>query len=397
MAAIRPITRKEFDARTTFLTQHLRTERLTGVVLFDPSYVLYYTGFAYAPTERPIAFILNANGDRALFVPRLEVEHVGAKTGFERVDSYLEYPGEEHPMSGLVATMADMGLTGKVAADTDGYPWVYGYEGPTLSDVSAATIVPIARVIEAQMMVKSEAEIDLLRASTVWGNLAHVLLQRYTRVGETETEVTDRATTEATRAMTDALGSLYQSQSLLGDGAFALYRGQVGRNSAIPHALAGNLTFQPGDVLVTGASAPMWGYISELERTMIMGLPSDEQRRLFEFMVGAQDTAMNAMQPGHTCSDVDRAVRSYYEEHDLMPSWRHHTGHGLGIRNHNPPFLDIGDHTPLRPGMVFSVEPGLYVTEYGGFRHSDTVLITEDGNEMLTYYPRDIESLTIPV
>lgn len=397
MAAIRPITRKEFDSRTTVLAQHLRAENLAGVVLFDPSYVLYYTGFAYAPTERPIAFILAANGDRALFVPRLEFEHAGAKTGFERVDSYFEYPGKEHPMSGLAATMADMGLTGKVAADTDGYPWVYGYTGPALSDVSGATVVPIARVIEDQMMVKSQAEIDLLRESTVWGNLAHVLLQRYTRVGETETEVTDRATTEATRAMTDALGSLYQSQSLLGDGAFALYRGQVGRNSAIPHALAGNFTFRAGDVLVTGASAPMWGYISELERTMIMGLPSDEQRRLFEFMAGAQDTAMSAMRPGHTCSDVDRAVRSYYEEHDLMPYWRHHTGHGLGIRNHNPPFLDIGDHTALRPGMVFSVEPGLYVSEYGGFRHSDTVLITEDGNEMLTYYPRDIESLTIPV
>jgi Xaa-Pro aminopeptidase len=299
-------------------------------------------------------------------------------------------------MSGLVATMADMGLAGKVAADTDGYPWVYGYEGPTLSDVSAATIVPIARVIEAQMMVKSEAEIDLLRESTVWGNLAHVLLQRYTRVGETETEVTDRATAEATRAMTDALGSLYQSQSLLGDGALLCIVARLAETAPSPcpgwqpHVPAGRC---PGHWRV-GANV---GLHLGTRANDDHGSSSDEQRRLFEFMVGAQDTAMNAMQPGHTCSDVDRAVRSYYEEHDLMPSWRHHTGHGLGIRNHNPPFLDIGDHTPLRPGMVFSVEPGLYVTEYGGFRHSDTVLITEDGNEMLTYYPRDIESLTIPV
>jgi Xaa-Pro aminopeptidase len=139
----------------------------------------------------------------------------------------------------------------------------------------------------------------------------------------------------------------------------------------------------------------MWGYNSELERTMIVGSPSDEQRRMFEAMVGAQDAAIAALKPGNKCSDVDRAVRKYYEENDLMKFWKHHSGHAIGLRYHEGPFLDIGDHTIIQPGMVFTVEPGLYAKELGGFRHSDTVLITKDGSEIMTYYPRDLESLTI--
>jgi Xaa-Pro aminopeptidase len=196
--------------------------------------------------------------------------------------------------------------------------------------------------------------------------------------------------------MLDAIGEIYRAQSFFSSGAHAGYRGQIGRNSAIPHALAGNIVFQAGDVLVTGASAPVWGYLSELERTMVIGEPSAEQERMFGHMLALQDTAFDAIRPGGRCSDVDIAVRAYFEANDLMPHWRHHTGHAIGLRYHEGPFLDSGDHTEIRPGMVFTVEPGLYAPELGGFRHSDTVLVTNDGIEILTYYPRDLESLIIP-
>ena len=107
--------------------------------------------------------------------------------------------------------------------------------------------------------------------------------------------------------------------------------------------------------------------------------------------------AFEAIRPGARCSDVDNAVRAYYEQNDLLPFWRHHTGHAIGLRYHEGPFLDSGDHTEIRAGMVFTVEPGLYSPELGGFRHSDTVLVTESGIEILTYYPRDLESLVITV
>ena len=274
------IAPEEHRARCDALLERLRGEALLGVVLFDPYYVLYYAGFAFAPTERPIAFVLAADGARALVVPRLEVEHAEAKAMFDRVEHYLEYPGDPRSEDAIVTTLSALGVTGKIGADQDGYPWILGYRGPTLSDLSGATVVRVVEQIEEQMAIKSEAEVALIRESVRWGNLAHRLLQRYTRPGVTETEVAQAASNEATFAMLDAIGELYRAQSFFASGAHAGYRGQIGRNSAIPHALAGNIVFQEGDVLVTGASAPVWGYLSELERTMVIGGPTQEQERL---------------------------------------------------------------------------------------------------------------------
>ena len=391
--AIRP---EEHRARCDSLLERLEGEGLAGVVLFDPFYVLYYAGFAFAPTERPIALVLAADGTRTLVVPRLEVEHAEAKAALDRVEQYDEYPGEPRAETVLERVLADLGVSKRIGADQDGYPWILGYRGPALSELAGAEVVRVAERIEEQMAVKSDAELALVRESVRWSNLAHRLLQRYTRPGVTETEVAQRASAEATFAMLDAIGEVYRAQSFFSSGAHAGYRGQIGRNSAIPHALAGNIVFREGDVLVTGASAPVWGYLSELERTMVIGEPSAEQERLFGHMKALQEIAFDAIRPGATCSDVDMAVRAYFAQHDLFPYWRHHTGHAIGLRYHEGPFLDSGDHTEIRPGMVFTVEPGLYAPEVGGFRHSDTVLVTDDGIELLTYYPRDLESLVIP-
>jgi Xaa-Pro aminopeptidase len=391
------ISAAEFASRATKLQAHLKAEGLSGVVLFDRHYILYYTGFAFIPTERPICLTMTAEGEKALFVPRLEVEHAQANALIDRVNHYQEYPSDPHPMEILRKSLATMGIRGAFGADKDGYPWILGYRGPSLTELLGWHPEPVTAFIEGQMMVKSAAELGLIRESVKWGHLAHTLLQRYTRVGKTETEVSAQASTEANQIMLATIGPIYRAQSAFSSGAGAGYRGQIGRNAAIPHAMANNITFRPGDVLVTGASAPVWGYNSELERTMIIGPAGDEQKRMFDHMVALQDTALAAMKPPVPCAEVDRAVRAYYKKHDLMPYWKHHTGHAIGLRYHEGPFLDVDDQTEMVPGMVFTVEPGLYAPGLGGFRHSDTVVITEDGIEIMTYYPRDLESLTIPV
>jgi Xaa-Pro aminopeptidase len=129
---------------------------------------------------------------------------------------------------------------------------------------------------------------------------------------------------------------------------------------------------------------------------MIIGPANDAVKRMFDHMVALQDTAFESLGPGVSCAEVDKAVRAYYEQHELMVYWKHHVGHAIGLRYHEAPFLDLGDETLMQPGMVFTIEPGLYHPELGGFRHSDTVAITEEGIEIMTYYPRDLESLTIP-
>jgi Xaa-Pro aminopeptidase len=376
-----------------------RRERLLaaspgGLVLFDEKYVQYFTGFGYLATERPVAVIVTADGELVAFVPEFEVERTDEEGDFDRVESYPEYPGEVHPMLLLVRLFESLGMNGAIGADQDGYPGILGYAGPALSDVTGARVEPLGPPIESMMVRKSQAEIELIRESARWCERAHRLLQEYTRPGATEAEASLRASHEATLAL---LAEGFGGQQGSSDGASAGYRGQIGRRSAWAHAVAHTIEFQPGDMLVSETSAPIWGYNAELERAMVIGEPSDEQRRLFAHMLAAQETAFQALRPGVTCADVDNAVLAYFEANDLMPLWRQHVGHAIGLRNHEAPFLDAGDQTRVEAGMVFTIEPGVYVSGLGGFRHSDTVAVTVDGIEILTDYPRDLESLTLPL
>jgi Xaa-Pro aminopeptidase len=374
----------ELETRRQRLLEHAGTP----VVLFDQAYIQYYTGFNFLSNERPVVVVV---GDElTAFVPEFEVARTEEEGNFDRVESYPEYPGPEHPMR-LLARL----LEGPVAADQDGYPGILGYEGPALSEVTGRPVETLQPFVESQLRRKSPAEVELIRESGRWCSYAHRLLQRYSTAGATEAEASLRAGHEATLAMLDALGADYAGQLGSQDGATAGYRGQIGRRSAWAHAVAHNIRFEPGDMLVSETAAPVWGYNAELERGMVVGEPTGEQRRLFEHTVAAQQVAFDALRPGVTCADVDRAVLDYFDENGIRDLWRQHTGHGIGLRNHEAPFLDVGDDTPVEPGMVFTIEPGVYREGLGGFRHSDTVVVTDDGLELLTDYPRDLESLTI--
>ena len=390
------ISTAELEARRARLLEHVRRQRLTGYVLFDASYIRYVSGFGFLATERPVALAQNAAGDLAVFVPAFEVERVRAETTFARIEPYPEYPGHEHPMRILAKVLADLGITGSFGADSDGYPQILGYRGPPISEATGATVMPIADAIEGLIARKSAAEIELIRESGRWCAHAHRVLQDATRAGASEAEAALRAGHETTLAMLAALGDAAGGPGSA-DGASAGYRGQIGLRSAWAHALGHNIVFRPGDVLVSETSAPVCGYHAELERAMIVGPPSDEMRRLFTHAVAAQQIAFGALRPGATCAEVDGAVMRYLEDNGLLPYWRQHTGHAIGLRNHEAPFLDLGDRTPIEPGMVFTVEPGLYAADVGGFRHSDTVAVTPDGIDILTSYPSDIESLTLPL
>jgi Xaa-Pro aminopeptidase len=368
-----------------------------ALLLWSSARIFYLSGFPFIPTERPIALIVTG-GESVLFVPRLEREHAEAVGHADRVVSYPEYPDRTHPLELLAELLDELGIGhGRLAADGDGYGNVFGYRGPRLSALRPLEIVPIGHALDDQMMLKSEHEIALVRESARWAGRAHRLLQDGTRPGLTETEVSARASFEAGQELLADYGGGYQAFGWGRSGPFAGYRGQIGAHSALPHSLNINAVFEVGDTLVTGASCPMFGYYSELERTMILGEPSAEQRTYFAHMLALQDLAIDLCRAGNRCSDVDRAVRAYYDRHDLAPTWRHHTGHAIGILYHEGPFLDIGDDRGIEPGMLFTVEPGIYLDGLGGFRHSDTILVTEGDPEFLTDYPRDLESLTIPV
>src|SRR4029077_10470233 len=149
------------------------------------------------------------------------------------------------------------------------------------------------------------------------------------------------------------------------------------------------------DVLVSGAAADIDGYQSELERTMVVGEPTQAHERPCAATVALQTRAIETMGPGVPAGEVELAVIRLGQELHLKDALRHHVGHSIGLEAHEAPFLDHGEEAILEPGMVFTVEPGVYMTELGGFRHSDTVVITEDGRRVMTDYPRELKALVI--
>ena len=387
------ISASERADRRKQVEQRLQNEGLNGAVIFSPTSIFYLVGFHFIPTERPMALVLK-DGTTTLFVPRLEQEHAEKISDADVVRSYPEYPSELHPLHRFADLLRELGLaTASIGVDADGYASSWGYRGPRLSQVvPEAKITPgVGQWIEEMRMCKSDQELALIRESCRWGNLAHVLLQRYSVPGAREIDISMRATAEATSAMIDTLGPIYRSAGSAT--ASAGFRGQIGANSALPHAVTINATLKPGDTLVTGAGADIYGYHSELERTMFVGEPNAEQRRFFDYMLQAQDLAISLIRPGIPCSSVEREMQRFYQENGITPYTRHHTGHNIGLQGHEMPFLDLGDETVLAPGMLFTIEPGFYVEGLGGFRHSDTIVVTENGSESLTYYPRDLDSL----
>jgi Xaa-Pro dipeptidase len=145
-----------------------------------------------------VIYAESVDGESAIFVPEFEVERTRAETAFERIESYPEYPGIEHPMAIFARVLADLGIREAIGADEDGYPGILGYRGPALSEATSASVSALGDVIESMVARKSEAEIALIRESGRWCAHAHRLLQEYSRPGATEAEASLRAGHETT-------------------------------------------------------------------------------------------------------------------------------------------------------------------------------------------------------
>lgn len=398
------ISREEYAERVASTRRAMGRAGLDALILFHSTRIVYLSGFTHASTERPMALVVPADGELGVLIPALEQEHVRKAAGVGHIAVYPEYPAGpsgKHPMQHLAALLKELNLTGrgrKIGVDTDGYGDVNGYRGPSVKEIATgAAVVPAADLIDTPRQVKTAHELQLIRESARWGNLAHRILQKEMAVGRSEIEVSLRATLAATTTMLDTLGPTYTGggRGVRNSPASAMFI--AGTNTSMPHGMRREGGLQPGDVIITGASALVGGYHSELERTMIVGEPSAEFRNYFDAMTHIQEVAFAALRPGRTCADAERDISGAIAAQGHAELQRHHTGHGIGLEGHEQPFIDMGDDTELKPGMVLSVEPGLYVPGFAGFRHSDTVVITETGCDALTYYPRDLDSLIVPI
>ncbi|WP_407572452.1 M24 family metallopeptidase [Deinococcus altitudinis] len=388
----------EYLLRRERVFSALQQRGLGAYCVFGPTRVAYLSGFFFSPTERPVALVLTAAGEVHALLPRLEVTHFQQQCPeLPNLEIYAEYPGGgegRHPLTLLQGLLTRLGQTGRVGADLDGYEHRWGYRGPRLSELLGWPVQADVALIDDLRAIKSAAETALMREACRWGDRAHRLMQDMVEVGAQELLVSHGASLQATREMLAELGDRYVPKSREGMPANAMFI--RGANTAHPHGLhqAGAVT--QGDVLVTGAYGVVGGYESELERTMIVGEPDARFVQYFGAMMAAQQAGFDALRPGRTCAEAERDVRRFIRDElgmdDLV---RHHTGHAFGLEGHEHPFLDLDDHSVIEPGMVFSIEPGLYVPKFAGFRHSDTVLVTEHGSERLSLYPRELEALTV--
>ena len=170
-----------------------------------------------------------------------------------------------------------------------------------------------------------------------------------------------------------------------------------GPHAALPHHHMGDRILAEGDLVVLDFGGVLDGYCCDLTRTVSIGPPSSEARRLYTAVYDAQQAAIAAIRPGVESSVVDGAARSVLERRGLGEAFGHGTGHGLGLDIHEQPRItraraDVAS-VPLVPGMVFTVEPGAYVPGFGGVRIEDDVLVTETGCEVLTTVSRELRAL----
>jgi Xaa-Pro dipeptidase len=389
----------EYEARLETVREKLAESEADAAGWFGATSIGYLTGFHHIQTERP-AMLAVSEESVAITLPRLERERVGENPRIDRVHTYFDYP-QGRPIETITEMLDEMEAE-TVIADAEGAPGVMGYEGPALSEF---VDVETQSWVDRMRWAKSDAEVDLVRESARWGNLAHRYLAEETEPGAHPATVSQKASMRASRAMLDTLGDRYVENVRGGGPAHAGFIS--GPQTRLPHGHTANRRLETGDVLITGAGANVDGYFSELERTMFVEEASDEDEHYFEIMLEAQTIAIEAMEPGVEIAAVDEAVWEYFEEQGVTDLAQHHVGHNIGMGGHEPPYIDRGWTTHceerdgreegdavMEPGHIYTIEPGIY-TDEAGYRHSDTVVVTEDGTEQLTYFPRDLESNVI--
>jgi len=279
---------------------------LDSICVFYPARVAYLTGFHHIPTERPIALVLGPKRKAVLVVPAVEKEHAESSTALDRVDVYFEYPGAEHPMERVSAILAENGARpSRTGADHDGYIPYWGYRGPLLSDLIGQRAFDAELIIESLRRVKSPAEIACIQLSCDWAVRAHRRMQSAIKTGKTEMEIYAPVVTETLQEMLREMPG-WRPRSFAGNGVESMF--VAGRSTAMPHGFVRGHGIQTGDVLVSGASADIDGYLSELERTMIVGEPTPEQERAFDAMLALQTRAIEIMAPASLAHEVSTAA-----------------------------------------------------------------------------------------
>jgi Xaa-Pro dipeptidase len=375
---------KTIRSRVDALRSFMSTEGISASLITDPDDQFYLSGFRALLYSRPI--LLFVREDRtSIVVPGLEEAHARHDEAADEILAYYEHPEMasrgssylEH-LDGLLTSCPE---GARIGVEMGSCPTALANH----IESRGFSVADVGRRLTQLRYVKDEGEVALM---TEAGRLVNAAVRESLAAcgaGVTEIEVDAAGNAvlfeETAREHPDAtLELLVMSPS-----------GPV--RSVMPHVFSNTRRIEPGDVLIHSRQVSLNGYRAELERTVIVGEPSAEQERAFEAAREAQAAALDLIRPGVLASEVDDAARRVVRETGLGEYAVHRTGHGLGISAHEEPYLRFDNDLVLEEGMVFTVEPGIYVPGLGGFRHSDTVVLTQEGSEPITDHPRGLEDL----
>ena len=364
--------------RVERLQKYIGEQGLDAMLITSKDAVFYLSGASYDPVERPFIIILRPEGVPSLVVPRLEYEHMMKVEGFGEIHWYFEYPSIDG-QNWYDYVNKDIGK-GAVIGIEPSMPSVY-------RECLKAKKTVIVDYIDTMRLVKDESEINAIRLACKWTDYGMKMLHEGLYRGESVIEATMHARNIQT-GVVKTTDFNYMTSSFL-------TAAWPAPKSAQPHSLP-DLGSRMGDgPIVLMSFNRVNGYASENERTVFLGEPSDRDRRLFDQMMKAREIALSMVKPGTRCADIDLATQDYFKSLGYEDAIRYRTGHGIGLGNHEAPFLSAGGDHVLEENMVISIEPALYFDDIGGFRHSDTVLVTKTGYEIMTHYPVDLDSLTV--
>ncbi|GGT07549.1 MULTISPECIES: aminopeptidase P family protein [Streptomyces] len=342
---------------------------LAGLLVAPGPDLVWLTGYTpTAITERLTLLVLVPGRDPVLVVPTLEAADAGHAPGAPAL-TLRDWTDGTDPYAVAAALLDRSGRFG--VSDNAWAMHLLGLQR-TLPGTSYAALTEALPMLRA---VKDAAELELLAAAGAAADAAFEDIRTVRFGGRRESEVA-----------ADLAGLLRAHGHEVVD--FTIVAS--GPNGADPHHEAGDRIIEDGDMVVLDFGGLRGGYGSDTSRTVHVGEPTDEERRVHDTVREAQEAGFRAVRPGVPCQEVDRAARAVIEKAGYGAYFIHRTGHGIGVTTHEPPYMIEGERQPLVPGMCFSVEPGIYLPGRFGVRIEDIVTVTEEGGRRLNDTVREL-------
>jgi Xaa-Pro aminopeptidase len=345
----------------------------------------YLAGYDATPMERLTMLVLPASGRPFLVVPRLEAMTAGASPAIRAgLAEVIAWDETDDPHRLVAERLGPAGGSGSARVLVSDRLWALHVVALQRA-LPSATMGLSSELVRELRMQKDADEVALLRLAAHAADRVVAQIGAGRLIGRTELDVSREV-----------------RERLLAEGhdvaEFAIVAS--GPNSASPHHDAGDRVIRAGEPIVLDIGGSLDGYCSDTTRTLwatggdpTRG-PTPEFRRLFEILRDAQATAVAAVRPGIACEEIDAAARAVITAGGYGPDFIHRVGHGIGLETHEDPYLVAGNAEPLRPGMAFSVEPGIYLQGRYGARIEDIVVCGPDGPDVLNQSSRDLWVVT---